>query len=146
MGAQASLSLTFRNPYNSYINQRQYNVADENAIPIGFVKNYNIFANNIQDYNTRLLPIIYEDSIPMRGSNHELTTLSERILLYEYVKNNLVSYEEGEEGCMNSNGGINLMRQLKYLTAVLTQNISPYSFIFKTALSTSSYSLNCDLL
>ena len=103
-------------PYNTQINPQQYNIGGEHAIPIGFVKNYNIFANNIQDYNTRILPIIYEDSIPLRGGKHELTTLSERILLYEYVKNNLVSYEEGEEGCMNENGGINLMRQLKYLS------------------------------
>lgn len=103
-------------PYNAPLNPQQYNVGGENAIPIGFVKNYNVFANNIQDYTTRILPIIYEDSIPMRGGKHDLTTLSERILLYEYIKNNLVSYEEGEEGCMNANGGINLMRQLKYLS------------------------------
>lgn len=104
------------NPYGPELNSQYYNPGGEHAIPIGFIKNYNIFADNIKDYQTKYLPIIYEDSIPMRGAKHELTTLSERILLYEYIKNNLVSYEEGEEGCLNHNGGINLLRQLKYLS------------------------------
>ena len=104
------------NPYGPELSGQYYNQGGEHAIPIGFIKNYNIFADNIRDYQTKYLPIIYEDSIPMRGAKHELTTLSERILLYEYIKNNLVSYEEGEEGCLNHNGGVNLLRQLKYLS------------------------------
>lgn len=104
------------NPYGPELNSQYYNQGGEHAIPIGFIKNYNIFTDNIRDYQTKYLPILYEDSIPMRGAKHQLTTLSERILLYEYIKNNLVSYEEGEEGCMNNNRGINLLRQLKYLS------------------------------
>ena len=104
------------NPYGPQLNEQYYNPGGEHAIPIGFIKNYNIFTDNIKDYQTKYMPIIYEDSIPMRGAKHELTTLSERILLYEYVQNNLVSYEEGEEGCLNHNRGINLLRQLKYLS------------------------------
>jgi len=105
----------FYNPYGPKMNEQYYNVGGEHSIPIGFIKNYNIFPNNINDYQTKYLPLIYEDSIPMRGAKHELTTLSERRYLYEYIKNNLVSYEEGEDGCMNHNSGINLLRQLKYL-------------------------------
>ncbi len=104
------------NPYGPKLHDSFYDVGGEHALPIGFIKNYNIFADNIHDYQTKMMPIIYEDSIPMRGAKHELTTLSERILLYEYIKNNLVSYEEGEEGCMNQNRGNNLLKQLKYLS------------------------------
>merc|ERR1712100_85267 len=88
----------------------------EHAMPVGFIKNYNIFTDNIRDYQTKVLPILYEDSIPLRGAAHTYKTINERKFLYEYVKANLVSYEEGEEGCMNGNNGINLLRQLKRLS------------------------------
>lgn len=105
----------FYNPYGPKMNEQYYNVGGEHSIPIGFIKNYNIYPDNINDYQTKYLPLIYEDSIPMRGAKPTLTTISERGYLYEYIKNNLVSYEEGEDGCMNYNSGINLLRQLKYL-------------------------------
>ena len=72
------------NPYGPKLNDSFYDIGGEHALPIGFIKNYNIFADNIHDYQTKMMPIIYEDSIPMRGAKHELTTLSERILLYVY--------------------------------------------------------------
>ena len=106
----------FYDPYGPKMHEQYYNIGGPHSLPIGFVKNYNIYPDSINEYQTKLLPIIYEDSIPLRGAKHELTTLSERHLLYEYLKNNLVSYEEGEEGCLNHNGGINLLRQLKYLS------------------------------
>ena len=106
----------FHDPYGPKLNDQYYKMGGEHAMPIGFIKNYNIFTDNIRDYQTKVLPILYEDSIPMRGANHTYKTLYERKFLYEYVKSNLVSYDEGEEGCMNSNNGINLLRQLKRLS------------------------------
>jgi hypothetical protein len=106
----------FYDPYGPKMHSDYSNFGGPNAIPIGFIKNYNINTDSIHQYQTRYLPIIYEDSIPLRGAKHDLTTISERKLLYEYIKNNLTEYEEGEEGCLNHNSGKNLLRQLKYLS------------------------------
>lgn len=106
----------FFDPYGPKLNDQYYKMGGEHAMPVGFIKNYNIYTDNIRDYQTKVLPILYEDSIPLRGAAHTYKTINERKYLYEYVKANLVSYEEGEEGCMNGNNGINLLRQLKRLS------------------------------
>lgn len=106
----------FFDPYGPKLNDQYYKMGGEHAMPVGFIKNYNIFTDNIRDYQTKVLPILYADSIPLRGASHTYKTIDERKFLYEYVKANLVSYEEGEEGCMNGNNGINLLRQLKRLS------------------------------
>lgn len=106
----------FFDPYGPKLNDQYYKMGGEHAMPVGFIKNYNIFTDNIRDYQTKVLPILYEDSIPLRGASHTYKTIDERKFLYEYVKANLVSYEEGEEGCMSGNNGVNLLRQLKRLS------------------------------
>jgi hypothetical protein len=86
--------------------------------PPNMVRNYNINYFHPWQYQ-QAASVIYENSLPMRGAEHSFRSLGERYQMYQYVKQFLIKYEEGEEGCLYENkSGNALFRHLKLLDGI----------------------------
>jgi hypothetical protein len=118
-----SLNVPMPNPYNpiasTYMvpwNYNNYNV------PV--IKKYNISINGV-DGNLTSVAEIFEDILPpTHVAQNRMTTLSERHILYSYIRSILVKRGDGEEIGFSQNRPeiINLLSYMKML------EINPYHF------------------
>lgn len=102
--------------YAHYLQNNSYNmgyltnpVYNEYTINIGGVTGSHVAAN-----------MIYEDALPVKNITATFCTLGERITLYEYIKNTMFAYGDGEDVPIESTRN-NLLSHLKFM------DLNPYN-------------------
>ena len=73
---------------------------------------------------------IYEDVLPGKDHRFTFTTLSERLKMYDFIRQTLISMYDGEEISLNSNNQNNLLSYIKFMelnpTHYSTLSDNPY--------------------
>jgi hypothetical protein len=108
------------NPYNPF--QTTYSVPMNN-IPI--IKKYNISLSGA-DNNIQSVAEIFEDILPATHvAINKSTTLSERLILYSYIRSILVTKGDGQEIALTDKKNPEIINLLSYMKML---EINPYHF------------------
>lgn len=95
-------------------------VTPQPVLPFNVIKNYNINTNGPMDNHTSVA-MIYEDMLPDEKFLKNSTSISERMLLYDFIRSALFNKGDGRDINLDGKKGESLISKLKFV------ELNPYN-------------------